>query len=116
MRAGCRRRLGEIRVQANMGGGTRMRTLVAAVACGTAALALAAPAGARVAHTVQPGETLWSIAAASNFTTRALAAANGLPETANVQAGQTVWVPSEAEAATALAGGGSAGGTQSATG
>jgi hypothetical protein len=29
---------------------------------------------ARVAHTVEPGETLWSIAAANNFTTRALAA------------------------------------------
>jgi LysM repeat protein len=92
-----------------------MRISVAVAAC-TAALTLAAPAVARVAHTVQPGETLWSIAAASNFTTRALAAANGLPETASVQAGQTVWVPSEAEAATALAGGGSAGGTQSATG
>ena len=87
-----------------------MRSLVAATACGTVALLLAAPAGARVAHTVEPGETLWSIAAASNFTTRALAAANGLPETANVVAGQTIWIPSEAEAASALAGGGSVGG------
>jgi len=77
----------------------------ASVAALSAALALflAAPAAARVAHTVQPGETLWSIAAASNFTTRALAAANGLPETANVILGQTVWVPSEWEAANALA-------------
>jgi LysM repeat protein len=87
-----------------------MRSLVAATACGTVALMLAAPAGARVGHTVEPGETLWSIAAASNFTTRALAAANGLPETANVVAGQTIWIPSEAEAASALAGGGSVGG------
>jgi LysM repeat protein len=69
------------------------------------ALALAAPAQAAVPHTVQPGETLWSIAAASNFTTRSLAAANGLPETAQVVAGTTIQVPSEAEAATALAGG-----------
>jgi LysM repeat protein len=68
-------------------------------------LALAAPAQAAVPHTVQPGETLWSIAAASNFTTRSLAAANGLPETAQVVAGTTIQVPSEAEAATALAGG-----------
>jgi soluble lytic murein transglycosylase-like protein len=59
---------------------------------------------AAVPHTVQPGETLWSIAAASNFTTRALAAANGLPETAQVVAGSTIQVPSEAEAAAALAG------------
>jgi N-acetylmuramoyl-L-alanine amidase len=65
----------------------------------------AAPAEAHVAHTVQRGETLWSIAAASNLTTRALAAANGVPETANVILGQTIWIPSEAEAAGALAGG-----------
>jgi LysM repeat protein len=69
---------------------------------------LAAPASARVAHTVQPGETLWSIAAANNFTTRALAAANGLSETSNVVLGQTIWIPSEVEAASALGGGGSA--------
>jgi LysM repeat protein len=81
----------------------RFRTAVAVAAAGGALLA-AAPAQARVAHTVQPGETLWSIAAASNFTTRALAAANGLPETANVVAGQTIWIPSEAEAASALSG------------
>src|SRR5438093_2048819 len=72
----------------------------------TAAAVLAAPAstGARVAHTVQPGETLWSIAAANNFTTRSLAAANGLSPNANVVLGSTVWIPSEAEGAAALAG------------
>jgi LysM repeat protein len=63
------------------------------------------PAAAQVAHTVGPGETLSSIAAASNLTTRALAAANGLPETANEILGQTIWIPSEDEAAAALAGG-----------
>jgi N-acetylmuramoyl-L-alanine amidase len=88
----------------------RFRHAVAvAVAAGT--LLGAESASARVAHTVQPGETLWSIAAASNFTTRALAAANGLPETANVVAGQTIWIPSEAEAASALAGAAPATGT-----
>ena len=79
------------------------RLFVAAIA---ATLGLAPPAPAYVAHTVEPGETLWSIAAASNFTTRALAAANGLPETAQVVVGQTIQVPSEAEAAAALAGAG----------
>jgi len=59
-----------------------------------------------VAHTVEPGETLWSIAAASNLTTHALAAANGLPEDAPVVAGTTIQVPSEQEAAAALAGAG----------
>jgi LysM repeat protein len=76
-------------------------------------LACAAPAHAQVAHTVEPGETLWSIAAASNLTTRALAAANGLSEDAQVVAGSTIQVPSEQEAAAALAGtlqGGSASG------
>jgi len=57
-----------------------------------------------VPHTVQAGETLWSIAAANNFTTRALAASNGLSEDAQVVIGTTVQIPSEPEAAAALAG------------
>ena len=65
-------------------------------------LALCTPAAAGVAHTVEPGETLWSIAAESNLTTRALAAANGLAEDAQVVVGSTIEVPSEAEAAGAL--------------
>ena len=74
---------------------------------GTLALfmATATPAAAGVAHTVEPGETLWSIAAASNLTTRALAAANGLPEDAQVTVGSSIEVPSEAEAAAALGAG-----------
>jgi N-acetylmuramoyl-L-alanine amidase len=70
----------------------------------TAAFALAAPgtATAAVPHTVQPGETLWSIAAANNFTNRALAAYNGLSEDAQVVLGSTIQIPSEAEAAAAL--------------
>ena len=72
--------------------------LVALLAC----LTTAAPASAGVPHIVQPGETLWSIAAANNFTTRALAAANGLSETSSVVAGQTITVPSVAEAAAAM--------------
>jgi LysM repeat protein len=67
-----------------------------------ALLVLSAPAQAAVPHTVQPGETLWSIAAANNFTTRSLAAANGLSEDSQVVAGQTIQIPSEAEAAAAL--------------
>ncbi len=63
----------------------------------------ASPAHAAVPHTVQPGETLWSIAAASNFTTRTVAAYNGLSEDAQVQAGETIQIPTEAEGAAALA-------------
>src|SRR2546423_6227064 len=73
-------------------------SLLALLTC----LVVAAPAAAGVPHIVQPGETLWSIAAANNFTTRALAAANGLSETSSVVAGQMITVPSVAEAAAAM--------------
>jgi N-acetylmuramoyl-L-alanine amidase len=76
------------------------RTLPLAVLA--ASLIFSAPAAANVPHTVQPGETLWSIAAANNFTTRSLAAANGLPEDAQVVLGSTIQIPSEQEAAGAL--------------
>ncbi len=61
------------------------------------ALLLAAPSGAAVPHTVQPGETLWSIAAANNLTTRTVAAFNGLSENSQVVLGATVMVPSTTE-------------------
>jgi LysM repeat protein len=67
-----------------------------------ATLALAAPASAEVAHTVQPGETLWSIAAANNLTTRTVAAYNGLSEDAQVVLGSTIRVPSTTEGYAAL--------------
>jgi soluble lytic murein transglycosylase-like protein len=67
-----------------------------------ASLAVTAPAQASVPHTVASGETLWSIAAASNLTTRTLAAANGLPDDAQVVAGSTIQIPSEQEGAAAL--------------
>src|SRR4051812_852479 len=65
-------------------------------------LIAASPAAAGVPHVVQPGETLWTIAAANNFTTRSLAAANGLSEDSQVVLGSTIQIPSEAEAAAAL--------------
>jgi LysM repeat protein len=67
-----------------------------------AVLALAAPAAAEVAHTVQPGETLWSIAAANNLTTRTVAAYNGLSEDAQVVLGSTIRVPTTVEGYAAL--------------
>ena len=67
------------------------------------ALATAGPAAAAVPHTVAQGETLWSIAAASNLTTRALAAYNGLPEDGVAVLGSTIQVPSPGEAAAAMA-------------
>ena len=78
------------------------------LAAGLGSLALCGPAAASVPHLVQPGETLWSIAAANNFTTRALAAANGLSEDAQVIEGTTIKIPSVSEAAEALEAGGMA--------
>lgn len=71
---------------------------------GPAALALfASPAQAAAPHLVLPGETLWSISAANNLTTRTVAAFNGLPEDAQLLAGQTIQVPTVSEGAAALA-------------
>jgi LysM repeat protein len=62
----------------------------------------AAPASAAAPHTVQPGETLWSIAAANNLTTRTVAAFNGLSESAQVVLGSTIMVPTTVEGYAAL--------------
>jgi N-acetylmuramoyl-L-alanine amidase len=67
-------------------------------------LLAATPASAAVSHTVQPGETLWSIAAANNLTTRSVAAFNGLSENAQVVLGSSINVPTVAESASALSG------------
>jgi LysM repeat protein len=81
------------------------RTLAIAAVASTA---VAASARAAVPHRVQAGETLWSIAAANNFTTRTIAAFNGMSEDASVYAGETIQIPTEAEGAAALASAGSA--------
>src|SRR3954452_20125954 len=61
-----------------------------------------AQAGAAVGHTVQPGETLWSIAGANNLTTRTVAAFNGLSENSQVVLGSTINVPTTVEGPSAL--------------
>jgi LysM repeat protein len=81
-------------------GGQHVRRLIGSTLLAT--LALATPASAEVAHTVQPGETLWSIAAANNLTTRTVAAYNGLSEDAQVVLGSTIRVPSTTEGYAAL--------------
>ncbi len=77
-----------------------MRRIIASTFLAT--LALAAPASAEVGHVVQPGETLWSIAAANNLTTRTVAAYNGLSEDAQVVLGSTIRVPTTVEGYAAL--------------
>ncbi len=59
-------------------------------------------ASAAVPHTVQPGETLWSIAASNNLTTRTVAAFNGLSEDSQVVLGSTIMVPTTVEGYAAL--------------
>src|SRR3954453_20971274 len=78
-----------------------MRSRIALFACLISAAC--APAHAAVPHVVGPGETLWSIAAANNFTTRALAAYNGLGVDSQVVLGSTIQIPSVPEAAARLA-------------
>src|SRR4051812_27303247 len=56
-------------------------------------LALGAAASASTPHTVQPGETLWSIAAADGLSPSALAAANGMSPDAQVVLGTTIQIP-----------------------
>ena len=53
-------------------------------------------------HVVAPGETLWSIAAANNLTTRTVAAFNGLSESSQVVLGSTIQVPTTVEGYAAL--------------
>jgi soluble lytic murein transglycosylase-like protein len=77
-------------------------TLASFLAAGIAATVLAAPAGAAAPHVVQPGETLWSIAAANNLTTRTVAAYNGLSEDSQVVLGSTLQVPTTVEGYAAL--------------
>ena len=80
-----------------------MRTLrVIALAAGAALLAAPA-AGAHALHTVTAGETLWSIAARNNLTTRTVAIYNGLSPDAHVILGSALKVPTIAEGAAALA-------------
>jgi len=56
-------------------------------------------------HTVQPGETLWSIAFANNLTTRTVAVYNGVSEDAQLGVGATIYVPTVDEGAAALVSG-----------
>jgi LysM repeat protein len=70
-----------------------------------AALFASSTAFAAAPHTVLPGETLWSISAANDLTTRTVAVYNGLPETAQLVAGTTIYVPTIEEGAAALASG-----------
>ncbi len=80
----------------------RKRQVVIACAAIVAGLAHSTSARASAPHVVAPGETLWSISAANNLTTRTVAVFNGLSEDAQVIEGQTIQVPTVDEGAVAL--------------
>jgi len=82
------------------------RVIGRSLACSIGGVLLASSSAAAAApHTVQPGETLWSIAFANNLTTRTVAVYNGVPQDAQLAVGQTVYVPTVDEGAAALASG-----------
>jgi LAS superfamily LD-carboxypeptidase LdcB len=74
----------------------------AAITMAMACLLMAASARGATPHTVQPGETMWSIAAGNGFTTRTVAVFNGLSEDSPLLVGQTIEIPTESEGAYAL--------------
>jgi N-acetylmuramoyl-L-alanine amidase len=79
-----------------------MRPLPISILAAAVALLAAPTAHAHVVHTVSPGDTLWSIAANANMTTRTVALYNGLDESSQVVIGTSIKVPSVSEGQAAL--------------
>jgi LysM repeat protein len=74
-----------------------MRARTSCIVCATITLLIAAnpiAAEGHVPHTVEPGESLWSIALEAGLRVDELAAANGLSPDAALVAGDTVLIPS----------------------
>jgi LysM repeat protein len=81
-----------------------LRAIAGWLACSIGGAFFASPVAVAAApHTVLPGETLWSISASNNLTTRTVAVYNGVPEDAQVVVGTTIYVPTVEEGAAALA-------------
>ena len=67
------------------------------LACSIGVGLLASSALAAVPHTVQPGESMWSISAANGLTTQTLALYNGVTEEELLLPGRTLNVPTAQE-------------------
>jgi hypothetical protein len=67
------------------------------LACSIGVGLLASSALAAVPHTVQPGESMWSISAANGLTTQTLALYNGISEEELLLPGRTLYVPTAQE-------------------
>ena len=73
-----------------------MKVRTSCIVCSAITLVIAAcpiTAEAQVPHTVEPGESLWSIAAVNGLSVDEFAAANGLSPDAALVAGATVLIP-----------------------
>jgi soluble lytic murein transglycosylase-like protein len=79
-----------------------MRPLPISILAAAVALLAAPSANAHVVHTVSPGDSLWSISATANMTTRTVALFNGLTENSHVVIGTPIKIPTVAEGTAAL--------------
>lgn len=77
--------------------GRRRRTAGLAAGATALVLATASHASAAAPHLIQPGETLWSIAAANGLSAESVAAFNGISAETYVIAGETIQVPAASE-------------------
>jgi N-acetylmuramoyl-L-alanine amidase len=85
----------------------RVAVRTSGIVCSAVALLIAASpitARAQVPHTVEPGETLWSIAVLNGLGVNELAAANGLSSDAPLVAGTTLLIPPTSGSAPTAAG------------
>ncbi|CAN5273328.1 hypothetical protein BH20ACT16_BH20ACT16_14020 [soil metagenome] len=79
-----------------------MRPLPISILAAAVALLAAPSASAHVVRTVSPGDSLWSISANANMTTRTVALYNGLTENSHVLIGTPIKIPTVAEGRAAL--------------
>ena len=79
-----------------------MRPLPISILAAAVALLAAPSANAHVVRTVAPGDSLWSISANANMTTRTVALYNGLTENSHVLIGTPIKIPTVAEGQAAL--------------
>ena len=77
------------------------RGALATAVAAAVVLACASPASGAVAHVVQPGESLWSVASANGISAESLASWNGLSPDSLLIAGDTIQVPAASEVGSA---------------
>jgi N-acetylmuramoyl-L-alanine amidase len=87
----------------------RRAAVIAAVSLSMVLSTPASAARGAVTHSVEPGESLWSIAAANGLSSGSLAAYNDLPEQAQLRSGTTIEVPTATQTSASARPGSSSG-------